>query len=98
MAQTPEGKVKDKIKKILKEYGAYYYMPVSNGMGAPALDFIACYKGKFLSIEAKAPGKHATPRQVKTMADIRMAGGEALMVDGSKETIVELLMWLAEEV
>ena len=92
VAQTPEGKVKDQIKKILKERGAYCYMPVSNGMGAPALDFIVCYRGMFLSIEAKAPGKKATTRQEKTMRDIGKAHGATLVIDGSDYE--ELIEWL----
>lgn len=94
MAQTPEGRVKDVIKKILKEHRAYSYMPVSNGMGAPALDFIVCHNGQYLSIEAKAPGKHPTPRQLQTIVKIREAGGYALVVDGSEESYIELRMWL----
>lgn len=94
MAQTPEGKVKDRIKRILKARHAYWYMPVSNGMGAPALDFIVCYRGYFLSIEAKAPGKKATARQVQTMNHIKNADGHALVVDGSQESYDDLIGWL----
>jgi hypothetical protein len=94
MAQTPEGRVKDKIKRILKERHAYWYMPVSNGMGAPALDFIVCFRGYFLSIEAKAPGKRPTARQVQTMNKIKMADGHAIVVDGSHESYAEMIDWL----
>lgn len=94
MAATPEGKVKARIKQILKERHAYIYMPVTNGMGAPALDFIVCYKGYFLSIEAKAPGKHPTPRQVQTMNHIKNADGHAMVVDGTAESYKELIDWL----
>ncbi len=62
MANTPEGKVKDKIKKMLKEHGAYFHMPVQNGMGAPTLDFVGCYCSHYFAIEAKAPGKNEFPQ------------------------------------
>jgi hypothetical protein len=33
MAQTPEKKVKDKVVKILKDNGVYYFFPATYGMG-----------------------------------------------------------------
>ena len=46
---TPEGKVKKKVKEYLKSIGAWYYMPVSNGMGrAGCPDILLCYKGLFI--------------------------------------------------
>ena len=79
---TPEGAVKREVKKVLKEYKAYYHMPVQNGMGAPTLDFVGCYNGRFFAIETKAPGKKPTPRQEVTVALIKAAGGEAFVIDG----------------
>ena len=56
--KTPEGMVKDAIKKVLKARGIWFYMPMQNGMGVVGIpDFICCDRGKFLAIEAKAPGK-----------------------------------------
>jgi len=81
---TPEGKVKTEIKKLLNKYGAYSHMPVQNGMGAPTLDFVCCYNGLYLAIEAKTNGKKPTPRQRKTMEQITKAGGIAIWVDETK--------------
>ena len=82
MAQTPEGKVKDKIKKILKAKGIYYAMPHGAGYGnAGVPDFLCCVRGYFLAIEAKAKGGKPTALQVKNMDDIRNAGGVSLVVD-----------------
>jgi hypothetical protein len=72
---TPEGKVKERLKKLLKKYGVYYHMPVMNGMGAPTLDFICCYRGRYLAIETKAPGQKPTKRQQLTMQQMAAAGG-----------------------
>jgi len=94
MAAPLEKVVKEQVKKILNKYGAYSYMPVSNGMGAPALDFIACHRGRYLSIETKRLGLQATPRQAVTMGKIRAAGGKAMVFDGSDEHVMELISWL----
>jgi Holliday junction resolvase len=84
MAQTPEGRVKEAIKKYLKSIGAWYFMPVSNGMGQVGIpDIICCYKGVFVAIEAKAPGKKAnlTENQKRVMDAIRTADGWAWVCD-----------------
>ena len=76
MAKTPEAKVKDKIKAILKEHGVYYAMPIGTGYGnAGVPDFLCCFKGRFLAIEAKANGGTTTALQDKNLRDIEVAGG-----------------------
>lgn len=84
MAMTPEGKVKKKVKEYLVSIGAWYYMPVSNGMGRSGCpDIIACYKGHFMAFETKAPGKlkNTTPNQDREIAGINKAEGLAIVVD-----------------
>lgn len=84
MAQTPEGRVKDKVKAYLKSIGAWYYMPVSNGMGRVGCpDILVCWEGRFLAFETKAPGKRqrTTPNQDREIEGIRRAYGLALVVD-----------------
>ena len=81
---TPEGKVKKDVKAWLVKNKAYYYMPVSNGMGrVGAPDFIVCLGGRFVGIETKAPGKrkNATPNQLREIEWINRAGGYAFVVD-----------------
>lgn len=80
--KTPEGKVKDAVKKLFAQYKVYYHMPVMNGMGAPTLDFICCHNGRFIGVETKAPGKHPTPRQRVTMNEIAAAGGYVFEISG----------------
>ncbi len=91
---TPEGITKKKIKAILKKYNAYSYMPVSNGLGAPALDFIVCYRGLFLSIEAKAweSKKKMTSRQLHTSRGITKADGTVFLVNDAV-TLNQLENW-----
>jgi hypothetical protein len=93
MAMTPEGRVKERVKAVLKLRGAYYYMPVSNGMGrVGAPDFIVCHDGRFIAIETKAPGKVAntTPNQKRELAAIRAANGLAVVID-DVEQLKEIL-------
>lgn len=92
---TPEGKVKDQVKKLLREAGAYYHMPVLNGMGAPTLDIIGCHRGAFFAIETKAPGKKPTERQLQTMEAMSAAGGTVFVVDGSSGSMAAVRAWLA---
>jgi len=82
---TPEGKVKEKVKKVLKEYNAYYHMPVQNGMGKPSLDFICCHKGRFLAIETKTEKGKLTLRQEATIDEMQAAGAIVLVIRGESD-------------
>ena len=76
MAKTPESKVKDKIRKILKDYNAYYAMPIGTGYGNSGVpDFLCCVNGEFLAIEAKAGKGTTTALQEKNLKSIRESGG-----------------------
>lgn len=86
--QTPEGRVKDKVKKILKAHGIWYYMPVQNGMGVVGIpDLICCWDGAMLAIETKAPGKikDVTANQRNRLDEIAKAGGHAIVVDDPQQ-------------
>lgn len=83
---TPEGKVKHDIKRFLATLGedVWYFMPVPGGYGTNGVpDFIICYRGTFVAIEAKAPGKldNTTPLQRMQIRNIHKASGHALVVD-----------------
>jgi hypothetical protein len=96
MANTPEGKVKDKIKKILKAHGIYYAMPHGAGFGnAGVPDFLCCWKGKFVAVEAKANGGRTTALQDKNISDIEASGGTAWVVDENNIHVFEI--WIKEE-
>lgn len=91
---TPEGKIKSEIDKYLKSVGAWYYKPVSNGMGVHGIpDYIICYKGLLAGIEAKAPGKKPTALQVMHKNNIEKAGGRWFLVDG-EESLQVLKDWI----
>lgn len=84
MAMTPEGRIKNSVKKVLAKYGENLdtFWPVQNGMGTPALDCIICYLGHHIEIETKAPGKLPTPRQLITMEKKEKAGAKIFVIDG----------------
>lgn len=77
---TPEGKVKDQVKKLLKAHDCYQHWPVQTGYGAACLDCHACHIGRYFAVETKAPGKKLTPRQEATKADVEAADGEVFIV------------------
>ena len=99
MADTPEVKVKKKIKKLLEAHHVYYAMPIGSAFGNSGVpDFLCCVKGSFLAIEAKANGKQPTALQQKHLRDIDKAGGYAVVIDetnlGYLETMIKALRGL----
>jgi Holliday junction resolvase len=79
---TPEGKVKAKVVKLLKEYGVYYFYPVTGGFGRSGVpDVICCVSGYFLAVECKAGKNKPTPLQEAEMMKILAAGGRALVIN-----------------
>jgi len=88
---TPEGKVKAKIKAVLKKHKVWNFVPVSGGMGAHGIpDIIACHKGRFLGIEAKAPNKknNVSALQKMQLNGIKDAGGIAMVVATDEDIAV----------
>ena len=82
MSKTPEGKVKEAVKKVLNTYGAYYFMPIGtmySKIGVP--DIVACIRGKFVGIECKAGNNRATELQLRNLEAIRDNGGHAWVVN-----------------
>lgn len=91
---TPEGKVKARIKAVLKKYeNLYYDMPVPSGYGKSGLDFHGCYNGRYFAIEAKAPGKEPTVLQRSVIRQILAAGGMCFVVSDDRELGI-LEAWL----
>jgi uncharacterized protein YgbK (DUF1537 family) len=93
---TPEGKVKKKIKALLDSYGerVYVFMPVPSGYGKTTVDYLICFDGLFIAIEAKAGGKPATSRQEDVLKQVHDAGGSSFVVDDddSLQTLANFLL------
>lgn len=89
---TPEGKVKQSIKKVLdSRQGIWYFMPIPlHNRGIH--DFIGVYRGMFFSIEAKAGRGRATELQKLVGQQIEEAGGRWLLVNEDSIGEVEKLL------
>ena len=89
----PEVKVKHRVRSLLKEFGAYYVMPVTGGYGKQgAPDFLVCFRGHFIGIECKAGNNKPTALQVKNLTEIDAAGGRALVINEENIEEVEVLL------
>jgi pantoate kinase len=98
MATTPESKVKAKIKKILKDNGVYYAMPIGTGYGNSGVpDFLCCVNGNFLAIEAKAGKGTTTALQEKNLREIKEAGGTAAVIAEAQLEYLEQLIQLMKQ-
>lgn len=94
MATTPEGKVKNQVKKILDTHQAYYFMPATGGFGRSGVpDIVGCLHGVFFSIECKAGKGIPTALQEREIRNIRNAGGYAWVI--SEENLDDLPLLLA---
>lgn len=99
---TPEGRIKQKVKRRLREeFGTSHwpFWPVQTGFGSVALDLLMCICGLFVAIETKADrSKKLTPLQQTTAASIRSAGGLVFVVydDDTLEAAIKTIKWKTE--
>lgn len=94
---TPEAKVKQRIKDILKELECYSFSPIGGAYSSRGVpDIIGCLNGVFFGIEAKAGKGKTTALQDRELQRIKDAGGIALVVN--EENLDSLKMTLQEEV
>lgn len=97
MALTPEGKVKQKVKALLKTHNVWFHFVANNGYGNSGCpDILCCINGKFLAIELKADAsKKPTTLQELQMAGIRDNKGCAVVIHkdntGDLEWIIQHL-------
>jgi hypothetical protein len=98
MSNTPEGKVKRKLDKMLKSYPrVWFFSPQAGPFGRAGIpDRVAVIAGRFIGIECKADkGKKPTALQVKAMKEIEMAGGKCFLVYDD-DTIEEVRQYIEE--
>ena len=93
MANTPEAKVKKKIKQILDNHQIYHFSPYMAGMGRSGVpDIIACFRSHFLAIEAKAGNNKPTALQEREIAKIQACGGHAMVINEDNLDTLEFLI------
>jgi len=79
---TPEARVKHKVREILKQFGCYYFSPLTGGYGTSGVpDIVGCYRGYFFAIECKAGKGKPTDLQLKNIVSIIENGGRAWVVN-----------------
>ena len=95
MADTPEKKVKTRLKKQLDEIGIYHFSPFQAGMGRAGIpDVIGCYRGMFVAFECKAGKGKTTALQERELNAIRTAKGLAFVINEENvDNLKELLQW-----
>jgi hypothetical protein len=95
---TPEGQIKDAVKKLLRKYNCYFFMPVQTGYGAAGLDFhcMTNWDSKAIAffIETKAPNGVLTERQIMLIADLRSKWNANVFVIKNEEGLRRLEKWL----
>lgn len=80
----PEAKVKKAITAILKEFDVYYFMPRGTALGRSGIpDYVCCYYGWFLGIEAKAEGNTTSALQQRELDDIMVHRGLPMVINES---------------
>jgi hypothetical protein len=95
---TPEGKVKNEVKKVLKRFNAHFDMPVNVGYGKKGVDFHCTVKSAYgalaFYIETKAPGETPTALQSTFLRERRDAQGAATFVIDGERGLARLEKWL----
>lgn len=93
MAETPEGRVKRKIKELLKLHKAYFTMPVMTGMATNGTaDFAVCHRGRYAAVEAKAGKGVPSELQWVRLQEVMASGGSAMVINENNLSVLE--QWL----
>ena len=90
-----EADVKNEVKKILRRFNCWWFMPVPTGYGMRGVpDFIICLHGRFVAIETKYGRNRPTKLQQRQLKGIDKADGITFVVDQTNVKYLE--SWLAE--
>lgn len=93
MAKQPEGRLVRKIRAYLEDRGALV-VKIHGGdnpfQERGIADLLVCYRGIFIALEVKQPGKSASPAQEVFLRKVRASGGYAAEVS-SVEDVAQLL-------
>lgn len=90
---TPEGAIKTKIKKYLKDTfpGSVIYFPIASKFSqSGASDILCCINGRFVALEVKTATGKVTPLQWLFIDQVKAAGGVAAVVRSVEDVKVVL--------
>jgi hypothetical protein len=95
---TPEGLVKEAIRRLLREYNCYYFQPVQTGYGPTGLDFHCMTAWNSCAIaffvEAKKPGGVLTERQKLLISNLKSKWNANVFVVENDAGLKRLEQWL----
>jgi hypothetical protein len=96
---TPEGEIKEKVRKLLRRYDCYYFQPVQTGFGAAGLDFhcMTCWNDQALAffVETKKPGTDTlTERQKELKRELKTKWKANVFVINGDTGLWRLEQWL----
>lgn len=81
MPEKPETKLQKKIAARLRERGAWVTKIHGGIYSSGVPDLLVCYRGRFIAMEVKVPGRSkATRLQAAQLRQIRAARGRAYVV------------------
>ena len=88
-----EKDVKRDVKKLLNEFGWYWWMPAANGYGKVGVsDFCALKDGVFIGIETKFGSRKPTAPQNLFLRSVEAQGGFGFVVN--EKMLDDLRNWL----
>jgi hypothetical protein len=86
--QRERGQIDKAVLKALNGVpGCYAEKLHTTPFGKQKLDVLACYRGRFILLEVKGPGKKPTLRQAMTMARWSRAGALVAVVHSKQEAL-----------
>lgn len=98
---TPEGKIKQKIRKwIIDNLSApiwLYWSPGGAFGKAGTPDLLICWRGLLIAIEVKTESGHLTALQTNALKELQSAGAIAAVVRGFDVPRLEAIKQLAEQ-
>jgi hypothetical protein len=79
---TPEGRIKQKVDRMLARSGCWWFSPQAGPFGRAGVpDRIACVNGHLVGIECKADAtKKPTRLQIATIEKMRASGASVFVV------------------
>lgn len=89
-----ESKLTSNIIKALKTHGGFWlkiHGSASQTTGIP--DILGCYRGRFVALEVKIPGRASTlsKRQRLMLTRIRQHGGTSAMITSTQDALEVIL-------
>jgi len=88
---TPEQRITQEIRYVLKLYGVFHFKHWGGPMGTPGIaDILGCYKGKFIAIEIKSEKGKLSPAQENFLKLVNDNGGIGFVARSAMDVIQQL--------